>query len=57
VSTGSTAYYKGFLESPVSEDALADRGDGLEQAAKLGGGAAALLALGVLGFMASNGLL
>ena len=60
---GSKEYYRGFMESPLNtppgEDLAQseDRGDGLEQALKLGGGAAALLAFLFVGFMASNGLI
>ena len=63
-TVGSTAYYKGFLESPLIPAAVesekegdAFRQEGLEQAIKLGGSATVVLGVLFLGFMASNGLL
>lgn len=50
---GSGAYYRGFLSTPLEDN----RGDGTEQALKLGAGAAACLGVLLLGFLASNGLL
>ena len=50
---GSAEYYKGFVSTPIAES----RGDGTEQAIKLGGGAVAIVGALLVGFMASNGLL
>ena len=57
VEVGSKEYLDGFLSSPIQDDSVAERGSGLEQALKLGGGVAAILVALFLGFMASNGLL
>ena len=57
VQVGSKSYYQGFLASPVVDKTVADRGSGVEQAVKLGGGVTVGLGILVLGFMASNGLL
>jgi hypothetical protein len=56
VEVGTPAYYKGFLQSSLDGDANS-RGDGVEQALKLGLASASLLAVLVLGFLASNNLL
>ena len=57
VPVGSKSYYKGFVASPIVDDTIADRGSGVEQAVKLGGGVTVGLIVLVLGFLASNGLL
>ena len=57
VEVGSKDYYDGFLSSPIQDETVAERGSGLEQALKLGGGFAAVLAVLFVGFMASNGLI
>jgi hypothetical protein len=57
VEVGTKEYYDGFLASPILDETVAERGSGLEQALKLGGGAVLVLSVLVLGFMASNGLL
>lgn len=54
---GSTEYYKGFLQSPLNENVTSERGDGLEQAIKLGSSVSVALAALVLAFLESNGLL
>ena len=58
VLVGSRDYYKGFLEQPLGED-LTERDPmgGLDQALKLGGGAAAFLSVLFLLFMKSNNLI
>ena len=50
---GSKAYYDGFLSTPLEES----RGDGTEQAIKLAASTVGVVAVLLLGFMASNGLL
>lgn len=52
---GSKGYYEGFVSSPILDDSIntSDRGNGLDQALKLGAGAAASLAVLTL---KSNGL-
>lgn len=57
VEVGTKEYYDGFLSSPIQDETVAERGSGLEQALKLGGGFALVLAVLFVGFMASNGLL
>jgi hypothetical protein len=57
VKVGSKEYLEGFISSPILDDSVAERGNGLEQALKLGGSVAAGLLVLFLGFMASNGLL
>ena len=57
VKVGSKEYLEGFLSSPIQDDSVAKRGNGLEQALKLGGSVAAGLVVLLLVFMASNGLL
>ena len=57
VEVGTKEYYSGFLSSPIEDETVAERGSGLEQALKLGGGAVLLLTALFVGFMASNGLL
>lgn len=59
-------YYKGFLSSPIVNDdnrklplrennnKSSTRGDGIEQALKLGGGVSVLLLLLILAFLKSN---
>ena len=56
---GSKEYYEGFLKSDLRDDSInnSERGDGLEQALKLGLYSAGVLGLLLLGFLASNGLL
>lgn len=56
---GSKEYYEGFLKSDLRDDSTnnSERGDGLEQALKLGLYSAGVLGLLLLGFLASNGLL
>jgi hypothetical protein len=56
VEVGSRKYYKGFISSPIEDSTVQERGSGLEQALKLGGSFAVVLALLFAGFMASNGL-
>ena len=53
VQVGSKAYYEGFLSTPLEEN----RGDGTEQAIKLGASTLGVVGLLFVGFMASNGLL
>lgn len=57
VEVGTKEYYNGFLSSPIQDETVAERGSGLEQALKLGGGVILVLIALVAGFMASNGLL
>ena len=57
VEVGTKEYYGGFLSSPIQDETVAERGSGLEQALKLGGGVVVVLVVLVLGFMASNGLI
>ncbi|KAG7359580.1 hypothetical protein IV203_034678 [Nitzschia inconspicua] len=57
VEVGSTEYLEGFLSSPIQDLTVAERGNGLEQALKLGGGVAIVLILLVFGFLFSNGLI
>jgi hypothetical protein len=58
VRVGSKEYLEGFLSSPIQDSTVpGERGNGLEQAVKLGGGAAVVLAILVFVFMSSNGLL
>jgi len=57
VEVGSKEYYSGFLSSPIQDETVAERGSGLEQALKLGGGVVLVLVVLLGGFMASNGLL
>jgi hypothetical protein len=52
-TVGSKEYYRGFLETPL-EDV---RGDGMEQALKLGAGTVGVVVALMLAFLASNGLL
>jgi hypothetical protein len=56
VEVGSREYLKGFVSSPIQDSTVQERGTGLEQALKLGGSFAVILALLFVGFMASNGL-
>ena len=57
VALGTQEYYKGFLSSPIQDETVAERGSGLEQALKLGGGVVVVLIVLVVGFLASNGLI
>ena len=57
VAVGTQEYYKGFLSSPIQDETVAERGSGLEQALKLGGGVIVVLIVLVVGFLASNGLI
>ena len=57
VAVGTQEYYKGFLSSPIQDETVAERGSGLEQALKLGGGVIVVLVVLVVGFLASNGLI
>jgi hypothetical protein len=58
VQVGSKEYLEGFLSSPIQDSTVpGERGNGLEQAVKLSGGAAVVLAILFFGFMSSNGLL
>ena len=57
VEVGTKDYYSGFLSSPIQDETVAERGSGLEQALKLGGGVVAVLVVLVAGFLASNGLI
>ena len=57
VALGTQEYYKGFLSSPIQDETVAERGSGLEQALKLGGGVIVVLVVLVVGFLASNGLI
>jgi hypothetical protein len=50
---GSKEYYRGFLETPVE----VIRGDGIEQAVKLGLGAGGFLLVLTLAFLLGNGLI
>ena len=56
---GSTEYYKGFFTSDLQDSSIntSQRGDGLDQAIKIGAYTAGFLVVLVLGFLASNGLL
>lgn len=51
---GSKDYYRGFLETPVE---VRNRGDGIEQAVKLGLGAGGFLLVLTLAFLVGNGLI
>ena len=51
---GSVEYYKGFFESPVDDNALEGRGDGLDQALKLGGTVGIVLVVLAVAFLKSN---
>ena len=53
---GSQEYYKGFIQSSLKDDSV-DRGDGLDQALKLGLYTGGILILLVVAFLSSNGLL
>ncbi len=53
---GSKDYYRGFLETPV-EQGTGIRGDGIEQAVKLGLGAGGFLLALTLAFLMGNGLI
>lgn len=57
VEVGTKEYYSGFLSSPIQDETVAERGSGLEQALKLGGGVVLVLLVLFAGFMASNGLI
>jgi len=57
VKVGTKEYYNGFLSSPMQGETAAQRGDGLEQALKLGGGVVLVLVVFVFGFLASNNLI
>ncbi|KAI8475931.1 MAG: hypothetical protein J3K34DRAFT_403234 [Monoraphidium minutum] len=54
---GGARYYGGLLTSDLGQDNGASAGDMLKRSLQLAGGVAGLLALLVLGFLASNGLL
>lgn len=54
VEVGSKEYYKGFLETDLSDDRSSD---GLEQTLKLAGSAASILAVLFLLFLKSNDLI
>jgi hypothetical protein len=56
VEVGSKEYLEGFISSPIQDDTVSERGSGLEQALKLGGGVALVLIALIFGFLASNGL-
>ncbi|KAL1515133.1 hypothetical protein AB1Y20_004194 [Prymnesium parvum] len=49
---GTKTYYEGFLSSPLEES----RGDGTEQALKLGLATTGVVGVLLVGFLASNGL-
>ena len=57
VEVGSKEYLKGFVSSPIKDETVAERGSGLEQALKLGGGVSLILIALVVAFLASNGLI
>ncbi len=57
VEVGTKEYYSGFLSSPIQDETVAERGSGLEQALKLGGGVVLVLLVFFAVFMASNGLI
>jgi hypothetical protein len=57
VEVGTKEYYTGFLSSPIQDETVAQRGNGLEQALKLGGGVLVVLVVLVAGFLASNDLI
>lgn len=57
VEIGGKEYLKGFISSPIQDDTARERGNGLEQALKLGGLTTAFLVVLVVCFMASNGLI
>ena len=57
VEVGTKEYYTGFLSSPIQDETVAERGNGLEQALKLGGGVLVVLAVLVVAFLASNDLI
>ena len=56
---GSTEYYRGFFTSDLQDPSIntTQRGDGLDQAIKLGSYTAVFLGVLVAAFLASNGLL
>ena len=57
---GSREYYQGFFTRDIRADGDAEgarRGDGMEQALKLAAQASGILALGVLAFLKSNGII
>ena len=56
VLIGSKEYYKGFLERPLHDES-STRGDGIDQALKLGSGVVVILTLLVALFLFSNGIL
>jgi len=55
VLVGSKDYYKGFFERPLKDES-STRGDGLDQALKLGAGATIFLLFMVFLFLLSNGV-
>ena len=55
VLVGSKDYYKGFFERPLKDES-STRGDGLDQALKLGAGATIFLFFMVFLFLLSNGV-
>ena len=59
VQVGSEAYYKGFFSSDLKDPSINtnQRGDGLDQAFKLGSYTAVFLSVLLLAFLASNGLI
>ena len=56
---GSKAYYKGFFTSDLQDSSIntSQRGDGLDQALKIGSYTAVFLGVLVVAFLASNGLI
>lgn len=54
---GSKAYYDGFFTQPVDASVTEERGDGTEQALKFAASSFGVIAVLLLGFLASNGLL
>jgi hypothetical protein len=55
-TVGSKEYYQGFFSSPLKDESVASssRGDGVEQALKLGGSAMLFLTALTLAFLKSN---
>jgi hypothetical protein len=57
VEKGSKKYLEGLLSSPIQDETVVERGDGLEQALKLSAGVSIALIVLVVGFLVSNDLI